>query len=94
MSGLNTILTELPGVEDGVFYLPEGGGDEKVQRLEAFVVAPGRTATAIRAALKRCIDAAFMPRRIHLLPCLPRGENGKLPRAALVALATRLSGKT
>ncbi len=84
---LNHQLCAIPGVLDGAFYVPDHEAGEGVQRLMAFAVAPGLSAAQLRRALRERIDAAFMPRPLVLLARLPRNSTGKLPRAALVALA-------
>ena len=90
LSGLNSILTSIAGVVDGTFYLSEQSDGSKVERLVAFVVAPGRSQDKIRADLQRSIDPTFMPRQIYLVPSLPRSATGKLPRTDLASLAKRL----
>ncbi|MDQ6621799.1 MAG: AMP-binding protein [Pseudomonadota bacterium] len=84
---LNHQLTSVPGVEDGVFLIPDEQASDGVTRLIAFAVAPGLTARDITAALRERMDAAFLPRRLHLVDALPRQHTGKLPREALCALA-------
>jgi acyl-coenzyme A synthetase/AMP-(fatty) acid ligase len=90
LSGLNSILTALPGVRDGAFSLGAGPAD-KVARLVAFVVSESLTAEDLRAALRREVDPAFLPRHIHFVSALPRAETGKLPQSALEALAASLT---
>jgi acyl-coenzyme A synthetase/AMP-(fatty) acid ligase len=84
---LNHQLLAIPGVVDGVFYLPEDAEDARsatgAARLGALVVAPGITPEAIRAALRERIDAVFLPRPLHLVASLPRNSTGKLTRATL-----------
>ncbi|MFN0317078.1 MAG: AMP-binding protein [Burkholderiales bacterium] len=88
---LNHQLYGIGGVEDGVFFMPDSeSGEARVSRLVAFVVAPGMREEDLRAALRERIDAAFMPRPIHLLEALPRNSTGKIPREVLVALAGHL----
>ena len=87
LSGLNAILSEIEGVADGTFFMDDRADDMQVNRLIAFVVAPGRSAKDIKTALRREIDSAFLPRKIYLVPALPRSESGKLTRAALRGLA-------
>jgi acyl-CoA synthetase (AMP-forming)/AMP-acid ligase II len=55
-------------------------------RLAAVVLAPGLTAVTILAALRERIDAAFLPRPLHVVDTLPRNELGKLPRAEVLRL--------
>ena len=59
----------------------------------AFVVAPGATPASIVKALRARIDAAFLPRPVVMLDRLPRALTGKLPRAALAALAAEARKK-
>jgi acyl-coenzyme A synthetase/AMP-(fatty) acid ligase len=84
---LNHQLATIPGVVDGVFFLPDEAEEGHVARLTAFVVAPGLSAREVMAALRERIDAAFLPRPLVLVDSLPRSLTGKLPRAALRALA-------
>jgi len=85
---LNHQLCTIAGVEDGVFFLPDENEDGAM-RLTAFAVAPGLTRQQLVEALSRRIDAAFLPRPLHLVAALPRDANGKLPRSELVKLAKR-----
>jgi acyl-coenzyme A synthetase/AMP-(fatty) acid ligase len=80
-------LTAIPGVVDGAFFLPDDTEADGVTRLMAFAVAPGMTAAALVEALRSRIDPAFLPRPLVLVERLPRALTGKLPRAALAALA-------
>lgn len=90
---LNQQLASIPGVKDGVFFIPDDETPDGVTRLTAFAVAPGLAARDILAALRERIDAAFMPRPLHLVDALPRQLTGKLPREALRALAARLKSE-
>ena len=89
LAHLNHQLCSIPGVVDGAFFAPERGPDDAVGRLMAFVVAPQWTPRALRQALRERIDPAFLPRPLVLLRQLPRNATGKLPQAALAALAAR-----
>lgn len=87
-------LNSIEGVEDGVFYLPAGNPDDDLTRLAAFVVAPRLTRGALLAELRRRIDSVFLPRPLVFVDALPRASTGKLPQAALVALAAaHLAGR-
>jgi acyl-coenzyme A synthetase/AMP-(fatty) acid ligase len=86
LAGLTSILTGIDGVADGVFIAPDDLDERPTARLEAFVVAPGRSAAAILAELRGRIDAVFLPRRVVLMEALPRNETGKLPRRAVQAM--------
>jgi acyl-coenzyme A synthetase/AMP-(fatty) acid ligase len=79
LSGLSRLLADIEGVKDGVVISPESSDDTDVRRLVAVVVAPGMSAGTIREAFRRCVDPAFVPRRIILVDSLPRNETGKLP---------------
>src|SRR5579859_4340747 len=76
LSYLNHHLTAIPGVQDGIFVLPDGAGD--FTRLTAYVVAPTVTAKEILAALRIHLDSAFLPRPIHFVDALPRNPLGKI----------------
>jgi acyl-coenzyme A synthetase/AMP-(fatty) acid ligase len=85
ISDLNQKLSEIEGVQDGVFVLPDETGST-VTRLTAFVVAPGKAVEHILSALRTVIDPVFLPRPLHLVPNLPRNDTGKLTREALIGL--------
>ncbi|HEX6155856.1 MAG TPA: AMP-binding protein [Burkholderiales bacterium] len=85
IEALNAALLRIDGVRDGVFYLRDGA-----ERVGALVVAPGLTPRALRAALRRHLDPAFLPRPLHFVAALPRSENGKLARDALLELVDSL----
>lgn len=89
---LNHQLTSIPGVKDGVFFMPDDVEPDSVTRLTAFAVAPGLSIRDVLAALRERVDAAFIPRPLHLLEALPRELTGKIPREALRALAERMKG--
>lgn len=82
LAHLNYQLNSINGVRDGAFVVPEQGS-EAVTRLAAYVVAPGLSGDALMAELRQRIDAAFLPRPLHMVDALPRSETGKLPRQAL-----------
>jgi acyl-coenzyme A synthetase/AMP-(fatty) acid ligase len=90
LSGLNRILTELEGVADGAFLVPDDLDQRPTARLMAVVVAPRRSASSILAELRGRVDPLFLPRRVICVDALPRNELGKLPRQALLALLARL----
>jgi len=82
---LNQQLQEIPGVADGAFVL-EPGPDGREPRLAAFVVAPGLVRDDVLGALRQRVDEVFLPRRLWLVPALPRNAAGKLPQDQLKAL--------
>jgi len=87
LAHLDAQLRAIDGVVDGAFYMPGDDAARGVTRLAAFVVAPGLARETLLAALRGRIDPAFLPRPLVLLERLPRAPSGKLPRAALQALA-------
>ncbi|RQS75096.1 beta-hydroxyacyl-ACP dehydratase [Burkholderia sp. Bp8963] len=93
---LNHQLNAIPGVADGVFFMPDDAapahadaGREPVTRLVALVVAPTLAAADLQRALRERIDPAFMPRPLVFVDALPRNETGKLPRDVLAALVAQ-----
>lgn len=90
LSGLNAILNEIDGVEDGTFFVPPDESADSVIRLGALVVAPGLDEAAIRRGLRDRVDPVFIPRPIFLVGSLPRSETGKLSAAALAAMIQRV----
>ncbi len=88
LAHLNAQLTAIPGVQDGAFLqLDEGDADTtaRVRRLAALVVAPTLDAPSLLAALRRRMDAVFLPRPLLLVDALPRNAASKLVRADLLA---------
>lgn len=92
---LDQLLLSIPGVQDGAFVDPGAGGAgdvaddaDRPRRLTAFFVSDTLDARAVLAALRTMTDAVFLPRPLHRVDSLPRAATGKLPRAALLALAT------
>jgi acyl-coenzyme A synthetase/AMP-(fatty) acid ligase len=79
-------LLAIEGVRDGVFLMPAQDAATATPRLEAVALAPGLTAAMILARLRERIDAAFLPRPLHVVDWLPRNDVGKLPQAELVRL--------
>jgi acyl-coenzyme A synthetase/AMP-(fatty) acid ligase len=84
---LNHQLLGIEGVRDGTFFMPDDTPSDTVVRLMAFAVAPGMAAGDLLAALKKRVDATFLPRPLVMLDVLPRNSTGKLPRETLHALA-------
>ena len=85
LADLNLRLQAIPGVVDGVIFMPNA--DSK--RLAALVVAPTLESSDIVAQLRLGIEAAFLPRPIYKVPKLPRQETGKLTRKSIVDLFAR-----
>lgn len=93
---LNHQLNAIPGVEDGVFFMPDdvpaaphAHGSPPVTRLVALVVAPGLRPADVQHALHERIDAAFLPRPLLMVDALPRDGTGKLARDVLAGLVAR-----
>lgn len=84
LSQLTGKLLAIPGVDDGVVFLP--GGDGAEGRPAAVVVAPALTEGEILDALAQAVDPVFLPRPLRRVEKLPRNALGKLPRAELLAL--------
>lgn len=82
---LNQQLAEIAGVADGAFVLEEGANGRE-PRLAALVVAPGRTREDLLGELRARLDEVFVPRKLWLVPALPRNAAGKLPREQLLGL--------
>src|SRR5690606_37527013 len=86
LGDLTRRLLEVPGVEDGVVVQLDERDGLGIRRIAALAVAPGIGEAEILGALRRAVDPVFLPRRLRLVPALPRNETGKLPRAALLRL--------
>ena len=86
LTSLNHLLNSIPGVVDGVFFMPDETDPDHITRLAACVVAPSLDAPHLLAALREHIAPVFLPRPLLLVDALPRNSAGKLPRAALQSL--------
>ena len=89
LASLNHHLNEIPGVQDGVFFMPDER-DGAMQRPLAFVVAPGLRSEDILGALRNSVDAVFLPRPLYIVETLPRNTTGKLTRESLVQMMATL----
>lgn len=89
LAELNLRLTEIDGVVDGVFVVPEAQDGEEPVRLAALVVAPDLGTRDILAALAERIDPVFLPRPLRRVDRLPRDPTGKLPRERLLEVLRR-----
>jgi acyl-coenzyme A synthetase/AMP-(fatty) acid ligase len=83
LAGLNLLLQDLPGLQDGVFHLP--ATDSPTERL-VLIHAGDVDRAAAERWLRERMDTVFLPRTWLQVDRLPRDANGKLPRAALDAL--------
>jgi acyl-coenzyme A synthetase/AMP-(fatty) acid ligase len=88
LSELTACLLRIAGVRDAAIVQEDEGS-----RLVALVVAaPGTTVRDIRAQFALSVDPVFMPRPLWLVDTLPRNDNGKLPRDAVLEAINRLRG--
>ncbi|MEP6738784.1 MAG: class I adenylate-forming enzyme family protein [Caldimonas sp.] len=81
LAGLNLLLQDLPGLEDGVLYLPATGNP--TERLCLIHSGPPLDRAAARRWLRARIDPVFLPRTFIRVERLPRSDNGKLRRQML-----------
>ena len=86
LGDLTRRLLAIPGVQDGAVVQLDACDAGGVRRIAAVAVAPGLDEATILDALRLSVDPVFVPRRLRLVPALPRNETGKLPRAELMAL--------
>ena len=87
LASLNHLLTSIPEVIDGTFFMPDEDKVKDVTRLAAFVVCnPEIDAKYILSALRQKVDPVFIPRPLIFVDKLPRNTTGKLPRPLLQAL--------
>jgi acyl-coenzyme A synthetase/AMP-(fatty) acid ligase len=85
LASLNHYLNSIPGVQDGVFLMPDDS-DGAVTRPLAFVVAPGLSSEDVLNALRNSVDVVFLPRPLYFVDELPRNTTGKLTRESLLRL--------
>jgi len=88
---LNHQVSQIEGVQDAVFFMPETGA-KHVSRLTAFVVAPGMDKNTLMAAMRWRLDPVFLPRPLIYLDALPRNQLGKLPLSELQRLFREKQG--
>lgn len=79
---LEARMLAIPGVVDAAAIAVEVGGARGWESWAA-VVGDGLTPQAVRAALLPWLDPVVIPRRIRIVPALPRDPTGKLRRDAL-----------
>jgi acyl-coenzyme A synthetase/AMP-(fatty) acid ligase len=82
LNDLNQRLLRVPGVEDGVIFMPEGLD----RRLAALVVAPGLGVSDIIDGLRPQVEPLFLPRPVYFVDKLPRQGTGKLSSADVNSL--------
>jgi acyl-coenzyme A synthetase/AMP-(fatty) acid ligase len=81
LANLNLLLQDLPGLADGVFYLPPTGAP--TERLVLIYTGARLDRASTIAWLRQRVDAVFLPRALIHVEHMPRTESGKLPRAGL-----------
>ena len=86
LSCLNAAIAKLPGVVDAAFFMPKRETGAALERLAAFIVAPGITRAQVIAGLRAQIDPVFLPRPLIFVDALPRDGNGKIKAAAMQTL--------
>lgn len=86
---MNKLLLATPGVVDGVVFMPESG-QQTITRPVALVVGNDITKQQLSTRFAAHLDPVFMPRPLLLVDALPREDNGKLPRAKLLAFYQQL----
>ncbi len=84
LASLNLMLQDLPGLTDGVFYLPATGSP--TERLVLIYSGKALDRETALNWLRRRVDPPFLPRSFIRVERMPRTESGKLPRAALDAV--------
>jgi acyl-coenzyme A synthetase/AMP-(fatty) acid ligase len=84
LSELTMRLLGIPGVRDGIVFVPSAGRKD-VGRVAAMVVTD-RPVQAVLEELSRVVDPVFMPRPMLSVQRLPRSEVGKLDHRAVNAL--------
>jgi len=92
LAGLNLLLADLPGLEDGVFYLPVT--TNATDRLCLIYSGPTLARADAERWLRARLDPSFLPRTFVQVDKLPRNENGKLPLQALDALFAQWQRRT
>ena len=81
LASLSQQLTQLEGVEDGLFFLPEVDGISR-KRPAALVVSELSERDIIKA-LSLQVDPVFLPRPLRKVAMIPRNALGKVLRAEL-----------
>ena len=80
LTELNQRLNGIDGVDEGLYYVYETATGEARM---AVVVVTRLTRQELLAALRPCVDAVFLPRRVKHVERLPRDALGKIPRVEL-----------
>lgn len=83
LSFLTAQLKRIPGVDDGVFFLPQQRLNNRVSRLCGLYVSKHLSAEQILSELRQRIDPLFLPRPLIQCENLPYNDYGKLPYKGL-----------
>ncbi len=81
LAGLNLLLNDLPGLNDGVFYLPKT--PLQTDRLVLIHSGPALDPVATQRWLRQRMDPVFVPRVIICVRSLQRSDTGKLSSVLL-----------
>lgn len=84
---LNSILKQIPGVIDGVFFIPTAGASSH-QRLALAYTSSNIAPHALQKELRRYIDPVFLPRPMLRVDEIPRNSTGKVLQRSLDDLIT------
>lgn len=79
---LNSILKRIPGVIDGVFFIPTAGALSH-QRLALAYTSANIAPPALKKELRRYIDPVFLPRPMLRVDEIPRNPTGKVLQRSL-----------
>jgi acyl-coenzyme A synthetase/AMP-(fatty) acid ligase len=80
---IENLAGQIPGVTD-VHALTREVSGLRGQEILLLVASQRSTGPEIKSALRRSLDPVFVPRRVRVLPRLPRTDRGKLPRAVVL----------
>lgn len=78
---LNSILKKIPGVDDGVFFIPTAASSH--QRLALAYTSAHIAPHALKKELRRYIDPVFLPRPMLRVDEIPRNPTGKVLQYSL-----------
>ena len=76
---LTSVLSQLEGVEDAWFFLPDNVDDKTIPRPAAFVVS-ARPLRDLMKEMSLCVDPVFIPRPIYQVNRILRNDTGKVTR--------------
>lgn len=79
---LNSILKQIPGVIDGVFFIPAAAASSH-QRLALAYTSANIAPHALHRELRRYIDPVFLPRPTLRVDEIPRNPTGKVLQRSL-----------